>query len=109
MTYASSRGILVNDRGEDGTNGAPPSYPRRSCGVVKRGQREIHTLSPSIACTPLTVRGDHFPPPAYDLPPTVSCLLYPLSLSPRCWGGFFLVAVDEGPTATPLLLRLPPQ
>jgi len=44
-TYASSPGILVNDGGEDGTNGAPPSYPRRSCSVVDRGQHETYALS----------------------------------------------------------------
>jgi len=78
----------------------PSFLPRRSCGVIERGQHEIHMLSPSIACTPL-IRGDHFLPPAYDLPPVVSYLLYPLSLPPRCWGGFFLVAVNKGPTHHP--------
>jgi len=34
MMYASSPGILVNNGGEDGTNGAPPSYPHRPCSVV---------------------------------------------------------------------------
>ena len=52
MMYVSSHGILVNDGGEDGTNSAPPSYPCRSCGIIERGQHEIHMLSPSIACTP---------------------------------------------------------
>ena len=51
-TYASSPGILVNDGGEDGTNGAPHSYPHRSCSVVDEGQHEAYMLFPSTRLSP---------------------------------------------------------
>jgi len=85
----------------------PSFLPRRSCGVIERGQHKIHMLSPLIACTPL-IWGDHFLPPAYDLPPTVSYLLYPLSLPPPLLGGILSGCRQRGAYPPPLFYRIYP-
>ena len=91
--YMLSPGILVNDRGEDSTNGALPSYPRRSCSIVERGQREIHMLSLRLHLPP-SFRGIIFFPQRMTYPPPSPPSSTPSP--PRCWGEFFLVAIDEG-------------
>ena len=82
-----SPGILVNNGGEDGTNGAPPSYPRHSCSVVDRGQREIYMLSPSTAFTPLIQGGSFFSGGVVSVKPP----------SPLHWGGLFFLSAPSPP------------
>jgi hypothetical protein len=89
-TYASSPGILVNDGGEDGTNGASPSHPRRSCSVVDRGQRENYTLSPSTSLTPLIRGGFFLFASALKPPPVLGGFIFPFHvIYPLVWGVIF--------------------
>jgi len=101
MTYMSSRGILVNDGGEDGTNGAPPFYPHRSCGVVKGEAAVKSTRCPLRLHVPPSFGGIIFFPRRTTYPPPSPASSTPSPSPPCCWGGFFLVAVDEGPTHHP--------
>ena len=104
MAYASSPGILVNDRGEDGTNSALPFYSCHSCSVVNRGQRKTYMLSPSTAFTPL-IQGGFFLFASALNPPYVGGVhssFYP----PRLGGNILPAALSMGAGMKPT--RCPP-